>query len=157
MPRKSTTRDPYAKTHMAIANAIRKAKRDMFKSHREGMNLTEAINQFNEELSVELHCLEPSAADARTRVDDDPAAEEISATNARRSHYQRIQALAKAAVSRDDRKQQLALIRLLDLLTYSSDDAFTAKIAAFKECDALWDEALAEVCAKEDQKGEVTQ
>lgn len=51
MSRKNTTKDPHAKTHMAIALAIRNAKREMFKRHRAGMPLHVALDTFLSELT----------------------------------------------------------------------------------------------------------
>src|SRR6185369_16024817 len=56
MSRKNTT-DPHQKQHMAIANAIRLAKKRLFENHRSGMPLDKAMNRFMAELDTKIQTL----------------------------------------------------------------------------------------------------
>jgi hypothetical protein len=64
-------KDQHAKTHMAIARAIKNAKRNLFRRHREGMDIYQAIQEFLEEAQEDLVVAVPDHDE--TKVQTKPA------------------------------------------------------------------------------------
>ncbi len=125
MSRKNTTRDPHAKIHMEIANAIRQAKKRMFANHRAGMSLDRAIREFTEDMNG-LHSLKP--ADKETTIE---------------------RLTEQALKGNTERTRHLALVQLFALLVAQESDTDTvnlvcgARDAAIKNATGLTEDIAA--------------
>jgi hypothetical protein len=111
-------KDSHAKEHMAIALAIRNAKRKLFKLHREGIPLRQALDAFVED-AIQLR--EETVANNRAGVDDE-ATEKVPADDDRPKTLigeNEVINLARLVVSEIeyDRKRMAPIIAFLHFLT----------------------------------------
>jgi hypothetical protein len=171
MKRNANT-DPHAETHKALALAIKTAKRRLFKEHREGTPLVQAIDHFIGDIAdLRDESLPPRECDAchatENLIDDgesvvvkgtreyicaDCKANRDRENDLRRKeheHTEAIEALARKAVCGcSDEEQQFALVALLNELATESNLAFVAMMAAFKDATQLQEVAIEKLTAK---------